>query len=86
MILQEGLESIGDYCFCDTRIREIVIPRTVKSIGDNAFYECKNLIDVTLPEGLESIGVGCFRYTAIKEIIIPKSVKSIGKYAFSGYR
>jgi hypothetical protein len=58
----------------------------VKSIGNRAFWNCKNLTSVTLQEGLESIGEWCFGFTAIKEITIPKSVKNIGNYAFSGYR
>ena len=66
------------------QIREIVIPKTVKSIGDNAFYECKNLIDVTLQEGLESIGELCFWNTGLKEISIPSTVTSIGSGCFLG--
>ena len=60
VILQEGLESIGGWCFCYTAIKEITIPKSVKSIGSGAFYDCKNLISVTLQEGLESIGDSCF--------------------------
>ena len=58
--------------------KEIVIPNSVKTIGNKAFYECKNLTSVTLEEGLESIGKECFSNTAVTEIIIPKSVKMIG--------
>ena len=31
--LQDGLESIGELCFCDTGLKEISIPSTVTSIG-----------------------------------------------------
>ena len=60
VILQEGLESIENYCFSSTVIKEITIPKTVKSIGNMAFYGCENLINVILQEGLESIGDKCF--------------------------
>ena len=35
--LPEGLESIREYCFRYTAIKEIVIPKSVKSIGKCAF-------------------------------------------------
>ena len=35
--LQEGLESIGENCFRLTAIKEITIPKSVKSIGKYAF-------------------------------------------------
>ena len=39
MILQEGLESIGDECFRYTAIKEIVVPKSVTHIGSNAFSD-----------------------------------------------
>ena len=84
MGLSEGLESIGDNWFRKIAIKEIVIPKSVKTIGDGAFYNCNNLASIILQEGLESIGDDCFRHTAIREIVIPKTVKSIGYNAFSG--
>ena len=83
--LPEGLEIIGVGCFRDTVIKEITIPKSVKSIGMAAFSgyrKGKNhnhtLEKITLKEGLEEIGVDCFICSAITEIVIPKSVKSIG--------
>ena len=35
--LQEGLEEIGAGCFYDSRIKEIVIPSSVKSVEEKAF-------------------------------------------------
>ena len=44
-------------------IKSVVWPSGISHIGDKAFYECKNLINVTLQEGLESIGDWCFSNT-----------------------
>jgi hypothetical protein len=74
VILQEGLESIGKKCFTFTAIKEIIIPKSVKIIGNHALYGCKNLTNIILQEGLENIEEWCFYETAIKEIVIPKSV------------
>ena len=61
--LSEGLESIGEHCFRRTAIKEITIPKSVKSIGRSAFsgyiddekYH-RVLEKIVLHEGLESIG------------------------------
>ena len=38
VVLNEGLESIGDFCFSyNDGLREVVIPSSVKSIGEWAF-------------------------------------------------
>ena len=55
MTLQEGLEIIGERCFADFHgngvpIREIVIPKSVKTIGESAFYNCYNLTSATIPK------------------------------------
>ena len=84
VVLNEGLESIGDYCFrCNDGLREVVIPSSVKSIGNCAFDECRNLSRVTLQEGLQSIGDWCFYSTNLPEVIVPRSVQNIGRDAFS---
>lgn len=43
------LEHLGDYCFQeDISLTEIVIPASIIRLGQNLFYECKNLVSVTL--------------------------------------
>lgn len=55
----------------------------VTSIGDKAFYQCANLVSVTIPEGVVSIGEAAFYgCTNIKTIHIPSSVQRIKGYAF----
>ncbi len=65
-----------------TTLDKVVIPATVKTIGDYAFYYSHNLNDVTLNSGLITIGNSAFRYTSIYSITIPNTVKTIGTYAF----
>ena len=78
----EGVREIAANSFSGTEIIEIIIPKSVKSIGNEAFYDCKNLTSVILQEGLESIGDDCFSNTAIEEIVIPKSVTNINPDSF----
>ncbi|RBI46854.1 leucine-rich repeat domain-containing protein, partial [Metamycoplasma hominis] len=65
VILNEGLEKIGDEAFSSTKIESITIPGSVKEIGGRAFSGCTNLEEVSLNEGLEKIGAEAFRYTNI---------------------
>ena len=63
---------------------EVVLPKSLKKIGDYAFYKCYNLVSVNIPVGVTSIGENAFydcRFlTSIT--IIPNSVTSIGDNAF----
>jgi hypothetical protein len=55
----------------------------VKSIGENAFYDCRGLISVTIPNRVNSIRAcafwGCRDLTSVT---IPNSVTKIGERAF----
>ena len=56
-------------------------------LGNNAFLNCYNLKEITLPGKLEQIGKSAFEYcTSLTEITIPASVKQSGSGAFCGCR
>lgn len=59
-----------------TKLRSIILPKGLKTIGQNAFYHCENLTSVTLPQGLERISNHPFIETGITEIDLPPSVVS----------
>lgn len=65
-------------------ITSLTIPEGYTSIGENAFYGCKNLRSVSLPSTLKIIGDLAFgQCEGLEEIIIPDGVLSIGNGAFS---
>ena len=78
----------------DRDIEEISIPETiffgdkmycVSAIGDDAFSNCSNLKNVSIPMSVGSIGKCAFSYcTALTEITIPDGVYSIDDEAFMG--
>ena len=64
-------------------IKDLVIPNSVTSIGDYAFWECSGLTSVTIPNSVTSIGEGTFAYCkGLTSVTIPNSVTSIGYGAF----
>lgn len=59
--------------------------REVSSIGERAFYYCRNFNEVIIPEGVTSIGNRAFAYCSnLEYITIPDSVVSIGYGVFDG--
>ena len=62
-----------------------VIPNSVRSIGDCAFYGCSGLTKLTLPNSVRSIGDGAFSgCSGLTELTLPNSVTRIGDCAFYG--
>lgn len=60
-----------------------VIPNTVTSIGNNAFYGCNGLTYLKIPNSVTSIGNSSFHNCSnLTCVEIPNSVTSIGSYAF----
>ena len=42
-VLNEGLETIGVKTFCNSKIKRIIIPKSITKIDNSAFENCKNL-------------------------------------------
>lgn len=76
--------EIGAQAFFTSHIKNVIIPSSVKKIGNESFFACSNLEEVNIPEGLEQIGWNAFcRCHKIKTIVVPSSVTFIGGGAFN---
>lgn len=68
----------------NTKIKNVKLPKSVKSIGDMAFKGCESLETVTIPDNLESVGKDAFYgCTKLKWVIFKDKVTSIGDDAFA---
>lgn len=77
-LYNHGTLYINDEAVCN-----LVIPNTVKNIGDHAFVGFRGLTNVKILEGVTSIGDGSFEdCNSLTSIEIPDSVTSIGNGAF----
>ena len=85
VVLPEGICKIGDYWFRGSKIENVTIPASVRSIGERSFCCCEKLRHVRLAKGsrLETIGEYCFFCCGFGEITLPASLREIGLYAFS---
>jgi len=55
------------------------VPKNIKSIGSQAFYENKFLKKIIIPDGVESLGYGAFACMRdLEYLFIPYSVENIG--------
>ena len=85
MLLGEGLESIGYYCFGDNNLSKVVIPSTVTYISDGAFESCIHMKQVSFAgEVLEVIGSEAFARSGLEYFIAPASLHELRDSAFMG--
>ena len=61
----------------------MVIPDSVISIGDSAFYYCYNLKNISIPNSVVNIGEGAFSSCSnLEEVEIPDGIKFIKDFTF----
>lgn len=61
----------------------IILGSDIEKIGEYAFSECKNVMEVILPQSLKEIDDRAFANSCIQEIVIPGHIRRIGKEAFA---
>ena len=73
--------SSASYC----KIKEVLFPKNVKSLGNNCFYGCASLKEMVIPDTVTSIGMYAFQYCrGLTRFIFPGSVTKIGSYCLNG--
>ena len=79
----DGVEVIGDYCFCQCRLNSIILPQGLKKIGDSSLVGCMFLRSIDIPRSVKTLGKmslgGCMN---LEEITLHEGLESIGEYAF----
>ncbi|MGI6691880.1 MAG: leucine-rich repeat domain-containing protein [Christensenellales bacterium] len=86
-ILEDGTAEIAGY---SGSAEVLEVPGsldgfTVTSIGDEVFYHCSSLLDITIPNSVVSIGSKAFSWCEnLKGITIPNNVTDIGNNPFAG--
>ena len=75
--------SIGAFSSCGANFISIIIPSSVTTIGDNAFYECRSLKSINIPKEVKTIGTSAFDWCkGLTSVTIPGSVSRIGNSVF----
>lgn len=91
VVINEGITSIGNDAFRDyndisvVKIASVSLPASLVTIGEMAFYGCRELTSVTIASGsqLETIGDDAFCKSHFSSIVLPcPKLCSIGNSAF----
>ncbi len=83
--VKEGTVNVAASAFesCE-KIQEIVLPSTVKSIGNYAFFGCSALKQINLGNQINSIGESAFYMCkSLTEIVLPTGISNIGDNTFT---
>lgn len=66
------------------RLREIILPATLTTIGKNAMRACRRLKSIVVPDGVTSLGDYAFyECDSLETAQLSRSLKTIGTYAFA---
>lgn len=84
IIIEDGVTSIGNYAFYQSKALSIYIPDSVTAIGQNAFYGSA-LVAVTIPGSVRTIGNNAFQNCSnLTSATVSEGVEAIGDSAFQG--
>lgn len=87
LAIADGTIGIADKAFSLNNKKHnmtgVILPKSIRFIGNEAFTECTALESVNFPDGLLTIGNRAFKGTDLKSIYLPQSVYSIGYEAFA---
>lgn len=95
--IPEGCEMIGYGAFAECLLEKVLMPETLKKIGNEAFYAASSLQEIHFPDSLEEIGEAVFadeygyswnreERPVIDTLYIGKNVRYIGAKTFNGLR
>ena len=51
LLLPNGLKAVGNWWFSGSDIEKVIIPNSVESLGESAFYRCEQLREVVFEPG-----------------------------------
>ena len=90
VIIPESIDGVKVVAIADDAfhnnadIISVVLPESVKSIGDRAFYRCESLVSVDLG-GVETIDFQAFSFCiSLETVIAGASLKTVGFESFFG--
>ena len=94
VILNEGLERLGrcsnsvlvpsEGVFSGTRIRHVVLPSTLRVLGDYAFQNCKRLGSVAFRQEAATTEEDRRLEIGYRDMVLPATLEEIGSHLFGG--
>lgn len=79
-----SLTEIPRHCFRTSSLESVILPPSIRTIQEWAFFGCSSLTNIEFPNNLEEIELRAFsNCTALESIILPEGLSVLGDYAFT---
>ena len=82
IIMEEGIEKIGERAFAFCNAKEVDLPQTLKKIGEQAFYYTL-IKTVNIPQAVSEYGKDIFTHSDVETAYLPDNMKEIPSGFFS---
>lgn len=81
----KNMTSIFDSCFLNqTKLKSIILPEGLLSIGMSAFSNCTSLESINIPNSVVTIDSSAFYgCDSLSELVIPGGITNLGSQAFA---
>lgn len=77
------VNNVGDHAFSGTKIKSIILPNSVSTLGYSCFDNCSNLTSVILSNQIKSLKGSCFsNCTSLVSITLPNNITEVGEHCF----
>lgn len=86
IVVEEGITSLGNYCFYSMSVGDITLPSTLQKIGNYSFANNPLLEAIDLKNTVSISNYAFYMCYGLRGVDIPATVTSIGKFAFSSCR
>lgn len=81
----ETVTKITGQLFYYDSVESVKLPKSLKEIGNSAFWRHRKLKEIDIPEGVKIIGSNAFKdCEMLEKVTLPKSLQYIGGNAFKG--
>ena len=83
VVVEEGITGIGNYVLYYVTANEVLLPSTLKLIGNYALSYNSGITNIDIPFGVKSIGASAFENCiSLTSVSLPDTLKTISKNAF----
>ena len=78
--IPEGVETISACAIsCKSLLKKVILPSTLKTIGENGIFECHALSGIVVPEGTVTVRFQGISFNgSLRRIDLPASLETVG--------
>ena len=84
IVVEEGIERIGNYAIVNIPVNEIVLPSTLQTIGTGAFSDNYPLEYIDIPKNVIELGNGALANTSVRNVAVMAQIKRLPDGLFYG--